>query len=121
MVKLMEESASRLSPAEGASCGPVGVGAVTGKSKKDVEDAIRRAVREGGGPDPGEVTEISFRHQARAVELLGFELFSDGHGIDGRSISPEVKRPHFCSNKATNISRVPARQSPRRFVIVLCP
>ncbi len=65
------------------SCGPVAVGAVTGATPERVKEAIREAARE-DDQNPTHLKDTSFRHQARAVELLGFELLNlDGTKCPG--------------------------------------
>jgi alcohol dehydrogenase YqhD (iron-dependent ADH family) len=63
----------QLTKATGESCGPVAIGSVTGASVEDVEKAIRQAAAE-DGENPTHLLDTSFRHQTRAVEMLGFEL-----------------------------------------------
>jgi hypothetical protein len=82
----------QLTKATGDSCGPVAVGSVTGASVEDVEKAIRQAAAE-DGEFPAHLLDTSFRHQLRAVEILGFELFDSNSGIrvEAHSISLEVR------------------------------
>jgi hypothetical protein len=70
----------QLTQATGDSCGPVAVGSVTGASVEDVEKAIRQAAAE-DGEYPTHLRDTRFRHQSRAVEMLGFELFDSNSGI----------------------------------------
>ncbi len=78
----------RLKAADGASCGPVAVGSVTGNSREEVEDAILKAAQE-DRENPQHFNDTSFRHQARAVERLGRKLFKrDGTPIDARRDIP---------------------------------
>ena len=58
----------------------------TGASVEDVEKAIRQAAAE-DGEYPTHLCDTSFRHQIRAVEMLGFELFHSNSGIRVRAHS----------------------------------
>jgi hypothetical protein len=92
------------------------VGAVTGASREDVEKAILAAAAE-DGEHPAHLADTNFRHQARAVELSGFELFeSDGvTRVDARIIEayPQVdlhwlsKRPTAAGFLQDNVSHHP--------------
>ena len=80
---------TRLRPASGASCGPVAVGAATLKSVSEVEAAIINIAKE-EGENPITLAEpggSNYRHQVRAVELLGYDVFDlNGHKLDPREI-----------------------------------
>jgi hypothetical protein len=65
----------RLHVAVGPSCGPVAVSAVTRNSSEEVNSAILRAASE-DGEHPTHLNDTDFRHQARAAELLGWDLFT---------------------------------------------
>ena len=80
----------RLTSAMGDWCGPVAVGAITGKTKEEVEHAICDAAGEDGESLTPPLKDTNFRHQTRAVERLGFELFErDGiTRVQARSIDP---------------------------------
>lgn len=81
----------QLAEATGESCGPVAVCSVTGASAEDVEKAIRQAAAE-DNQYPADLSDTSFLHQTRAVEMLGFELFdcNSGARVEARSISVEL-------------------------------
>ena len=91
----------QLTEATGNSCGPVAVGAVTGANHEAVGQAIRRAAAE-DGEKPRHLTDTNFRHQVRAVELLGFELFDphNGNKVEAQSILATVA--HFFHNNNSN-------------------
>jgi hypothetical protein len=97
----MRQPHHQLTEATGGSCRPVAVGAVTGANHEAVGEAIRRAAAE-DGEYPTHLTDINFRHQARAVELLGFELFdpSNGNKVEAQSILTTVA--HFFHNNNSN-------------------
>jgi hypothetical protein len=77
---MAEAARCRLFPATGQSCGPVGVGAVTGATEDDVCAAIVAAAGE-DGQAPKHLLNSNFRHQARAVELLAGSLFDPRTGL----------------------------------------
>jgi hypothetical protein len=78
--------------ADGDGCGPFAVSAVTWATKEQVESAIREAARsEGIEIDQPTLIDIGFRDLARAVELLGFELFElDGTKVSADSIERQI-------------------------------
>jgi hypothetical protein len=62
--------------------------AVTGKAPEQVRDAILHAADE-DGETPRHLDDTAFRHPARAVELLGFDLFdTQGRRIDAMKDIP---------------------------------
>jgi hypothetical protein len=62
------------------------VGAVTGVDEQPACEAILAAARE-DGEDPPDLNNCAFRHQCRAIELLGFELHTpDGAKVDAREL-----------------------------------
>ena len=78
----------RLVPAIGTSCGLAAVGGATGASRAQVERAILRAAQE-DGESPTHLNDTNFRHQARALELLGYGLFDlQGNSIKASTIQP---------------------------------
>jgi hypothetical protein len=97
----MRQPQHQLTEATGDSCGPVAVGPVTGANHEAVGEAIRRAAAE-DGENPRHLTDTNFRHQARAVELLGFELFDphNGNKVEAQSILATVA--HFFHNNNSN-------------------
>jgi hypothetical protein len=87
----MGDVKQRLHPISFISCGPTAVGAVTGQPEAMVVSAMKSAAAE-DGEYPARLVDSDFRHQARAVELLGSELYDlNGHKMDARSISSVVK------------------------------
>jgi hypothetical protein len=80
----------KLTPALAGSCGPTAVCAVTGKTPKQVHSAIIEAASE-DDEKPAHLDNCSFRHQARATEILDCELFElDGSRVQARSIPSPV-------------------------------
>ena len=76
----------RLHPETGLSCGPTAVCAVTGASPEQVLEAIIEAAGE-DDEHPEHLDDTNFRHQARTVERLGFDLFDTyGNKMRARDI-----------------------------------
>jgi hypothetical protein len=81
----------RLHLATGTSCGPTAVGAVTGNTSDEVNLAIVEAAKE-DNEVPEHLNDTSFRHQVRAAEILGWDLFSIvGARIQARSIPSKAE------------------------------
>lgn len=70
---------SRLHPIVSVSCGPTAVCAVTGATSALACETMMQAV-DFDGPRPSHLNDSAFRHQVRAVEMLGFEISN----VDGR-------------------------------------
>jgi hypothetical protein len=78
----MNDIDSRLHPINSVSCGPTAVCAVTGATSPLVLEKMMEAI-DFDGPRPSHLNDSAFRHQCRAIELLGFDLFdTTGEKID---------------------------------------
>jgi len=87
---IMSTKQPRLYIATGASCGPTAVGAATGNTRDETERAILAAAAE-DDEYPTHLEDSSFRHQARAIELLGHNLFDlNGNPIHAKDIPGNV-------------------------------
>jgi hypothetical protein len=81
----------RLHIAVGASCGPTAVAAATGAAAERVEAAIYKAANE-DAEYPTHLDDSNFRHQARAAELSGFDLYDlAGSPMRASAIVRELK------------------------------
>lgn len=81
----------RLQPVSGMSCGPTAICCISGASPDRVVIAMMKAAAE-DGEQPDHLADSNFRHQARALELLGWQLFDDtGTQIAARSVPWPVK------------------------------
>jgi hypothetical protein len=103
----------KLTPALAGSCGPTAVCAVTGKTPKQVHSAIIEAASE-DDEKPAHLDNCSFRHQARATEILDCELFElDGSRVQARSIpSPSMlTSPRNCRLCAISFNKIRAKMS----------
>lgn len=83
---------SRLRASSGLSCGPAAVCAVTGAEPEAVIAAVRAAAAE-DDEFPDHLEHSNFRQQARAVEILGFDLFTtDGMPLLARENIPKKRK-----------------------------
>jgi hypothetical protein len=74
------------------SCGPTAVCAITGVPSVLVYETMMRAV-DFDSPRPSHLNDSAFRHQVRAVEMLGFEIRNvDGSPFDATAapMNPQV-------------------------------
>lgn len=69
---------TRLYPITSVSCGPTAVCSITGVCSDVVYDAMMRAV-DFDSERPLHLNNSAFRHQVRAISMLGFDIFN----IDG--------------------------------------
>jgi hypothetical protein len=73
---------TRLHPIPSVSCGPTAVCAVTGASSAVALDTMMRAV-DFDSARPHHLNDSAFRHQIRAANMLGFDIFNvDGTPYD---------------------------------------
>lgn len=71
---------------DGLSCGPGAVRIVTGLDAKSVTNAFLKAAAE-DGQYPRHLDDTAFKHQARALEIFGYELRNDNeHIVSARSL-----------------------------------
>ena len=79
------------------SCGPTAVCSVTGQSSGKVIKAMAQAAAE-DGPVPSHWKDSAYRHQARACEFLGFDLFnSSGTKISAATLpmAPKIRQDAY--------------------------
>jgi hypothetical protein len=86
--------AHHIKPVHFISCGPTMVGAVTcGTNEQRACAAIFAAAKE-DGQNPVDLIDCNFKHQSRAIELLGFELRTpEGAKVDARTLPQRFDIP----------------------------
>jgi hypothetical protein len=117
---MAEANPHQLTAAHGDWCGPVAVRAVTGATADQVEQAICDAAAELDSEHPSRPLEdTNFRHQARAVERLGFHLSErGGTKVQAHRLSESKISDHWLSRQPTSAEFLQYNSSDDRLLCV---